>query len=234
MNTKINLTQDAISSIKSLDLSINRLKGNNKKNSEKINLSNCQTYATMLSTSAIISRKTELKSDDLATIREGLMEAGLNDNQQKKKSEKLSWLHQFLVIKNDAFAGQNDTSVDHIVKVMEQFKITSEAKLMDICNPNKEANRDFVQKVIDSVVGVPAKCGTKYKGGKDMDVVLDLKSRLEEAIATRQSFEDQAKKKMSKAKKAGAEVKKLNTKVTAIADALAPVSDVAGAKKISF
>ena len=102
MNTKINLTQDAISSIKSLDLSINRLKGNNKKNSEKINLSNCQTYATMLSTSAIISRKTELKSDDLATIREGLMEAGLNDNQQKKKSEKLSWLHQFLVIKNDA------------------------------------------------------------------------------------------------------------------------------------
>ena len=84
MNTKINLTQDAISSIKSLDLSINRLKGNNKKNSEKIILSNCQTYATMLSTSAIISRKTELKADDLATIRECLMEAGLNDNQQKK------------------------------------------------------------------------------------------------------------------------------------------------------
>ena len=66
---------------------------------------------------------------------------------------------------------------------------------MDICNPNKEANRDFVQKVIDSVVGVPAKCGTKYKGGKEMDIVLDLKSRLEEAIATRQSFEDQAKRK---------------------------------------
>ena len=234
MNTQINLTNDSIKSIKSLDLSINRLKGSNKKNSEKINLSNCQTYATMLSTSSIISRKTELASDDIASIKEGLMEAGLNDNQQKKKAEKLSWLHKFLVLKNDAFAGHKDNNVDHIVSVMEQFKITSEAKLMDICNPNKEADRDFAQKIIDSVVGIPAKCGTKYKGGKEMDVILDLKSRLEEAIATRQSFEDQAKKKMSTAKKAGADVKKLNNKVTAIADALAPVSDVAGATKISF
>ena len=39
---------------------------------------------------------------------------------------------------------------------------------------------------------------------------------------------------MSNAKKAGAKVKDINNQVNKIADALAPVSDVAGQKKIAF
>jgi len=229
------LSDDQEKALQSSMTTINRMKNANKANSEKVNLSQCSIYATLLSTSAIISQKTKMHPTQTAGVKAGLVRAGFTTAQEKKKSDKLSWLHQYLVISKDAFAGKNDIDVDYILSVMSDHGITSESKLMEICNPNKEPSRDKFQKVIDATVGVPAKCGTKYKGGwSNTDDIDELIKQLKVAQTARRTFEQEVKKGIEQGKKAGEKVKEKQKKTQAVVNALSPTSTPKSTTNVAF
>ena len=229
------LSDDQRTSLSKDNLSINRLKTQNKNNSEKVNQTQCHVYATLLSTPAIWTRSTKMDTKMTASVQTDLLKAGYTDAQKKKKSDKLSWLHQDLVVKKNAFAGKNDVTAEYILGVMTDNGITSEAKLMEICNPNREADRTPIQKVVDATVGRVAKCNTKYKGGwEKADDVSKLIDALKVALAERQTLEQETAKNIAKGKTVGAEVKKKQEKVQKVAQALAPAPALKSTTNIAF
>lgn len=229
------LSDDQRTSLSKDNLSINRLKTQNKNNSEKVNQTQCHVYATLLSTPAIWTRSTKMDTKMTASVQTDLLKAGYTDAQKKKKSDKLSWLHQHLVVSKDAFAGKNDVTPEYILGVMTDNGITSEAKLMEICNPNREADRTPIQKVVDATVGRIAKCNTKYKGGwEKAEDVATLIDALKVALAERQTLEQETAKNIAKGKTVGAEVKKKQEKVKKVAQALAPAPALKSTTNIAF
>ena len=228
MTSILKLNQNQVSELKSLDQNITRLRGSNQKNSQKLNECNVLIYATMLapfSTYQVADpKKPKIDADNVVSMKTQLDEANFNPAQKKKKADKWQWLFDYMVVKNDFMRNTNDHSVENIVKIMNDNKITSEAKLMEICNPNKEPELTKEMKMVQAIVGVPAKSGDKYKGGWEQDSIDEFERLFSEAKASRKAFEKELKGAVSKGKDAGAKEKTKQDKIKKFQDAFAPVT----------